>query len=104
MAVYSEILLPLSLPEVRAGASAVAIMPKYERTNEEIETLLNNFTYHAPLEGQPERYQEIREEAKGLADLLLQQCPPSRERSLAMTKLEEAVFWANASIARNETN
>ena len=25
-----------------------------------------------------------------------------REKSLAMTKLEEAVMWANASIARNE--
>ncbi|WP_419715896.1 DUF7681 family protein [Bacillus cereus] len=25
----------------------------------------------------------------------------SREKSLALTKLEEAVFWGNASIARN---
>jgi hypothetical protein len=29
-------------------------------------------------------------------------CPGSRELSLAITKLEEAVFWANAAIARNE--
>lgn len=29
-------------------------------------------------------------------------CPESRERSLAFTKIDEAVMWANASIARNE--
>lgn len=28
-------------------------------------------------------------------------CPDTRELSLAMTKLEEAMFWANAAIARN---
>lgn len=28
--------------------------------------------------------------------------PNSREKSLAMTKLEECVMWANVSIARNE--
>ncbi|WP_459213736.1 Acb2/Tad1 domain-containing protein [Paenibacillus macerans] len=27
--------------------------------------------------------------------------PNSREKSLAMTKLEQSVFWANAGIARN---
>lgn len=28
-------------------------------------------------------------------------CPDSRELSLAITKLEEAIMWANASIARS---
>ena len=27
-------------------------------------------------------------------------CPESREASLAITKLEEAIMWANAAIAR----
>lgn len=61
-----------------------------------------NFTYHAPKPGQPERYESIRAKAKELAILISESCPPGRERSLAFTKLEESVMWANASIARNE--
>lgn len=62
----------------------------------------NAFSYHPPKAGQTERYQAIRIEAKKLARLFEKQCPESRERSLAMTNLEQAVMWANASIARNE--
>jgi hypothetical protein len=62
----------------------------------------NNFTHHPPKDGQVERYLEIRETALKFADFLLEKCPESRERSIALTKLEEAVFWANAAIARNE--
>jgi len=61
----------------------------------------NNFTYHAPKEGQPEKYTAIREKAKELAYLIDEQCPNSREKSLAVTNLEQSVMWANASIARN---
>lgn len=67
--------------------------------NKQIET---NFTYHAPKKGQPELYERIRSEAKELAYLIDELCPNSREKSLAMTKLEEAIMWANASIARDE--
>ena len=66
--------------------------------NERIE---NAFTYHAPKPGQPEIYKEIRDKAKELAYLLDETVPDSREKSLALTKLEEAVMWANAGIARN---
>lgn len=61
----------------------------------------NAFTYHAPKEGQPEKYQAIRDKAKELAYLLDWLVPDSREKSLALTKLEECVMWANAGIARN---
>ena len=62
----------------------------------------NDFTYHSPKADQPEKYTFIRQTAKSFAIMLMDKCPESRERSLAITKLEEAVFWANASIARNE--
>lgn len=59
------------------------------------------FTYHAPQEEQPQKYENLRGEAKILAGLIDSLCPDSREKSLAMTKLEETIMWANASIARN---
>ena len=65
-------------------------------------TIDNNFTYHPPLTGQPERYENLRASARELAHLFDATCPPSRELSLALTNLEQAVFWANAAIARNE--
>lgn len=61
----------------------------------------NALTYHAPKEGQPEKYLQLRNEAKSLALSIDVLCPDSREKSLAMTKLEEAIMWANAAIARN---
>jgi len=62
----------------------------------------NNFTYHSPKGDQQERYVSLREAGKTLAMVILHTCPDSRERSLAITKLEEAIMWANAAIARNE--
>ena len=61
-----------------------------------------NFTYHVPKGDQPERYAYIRAKAKTFAELLLAECPPSRELSLAITKLEECMMWANSSISRHE--
>ena len=59
------------------------------------------FTYHSPKPGQPEKYSTIRAEALSLAELINRECPDSREKSLAITSLEEAVFWANAGISRS---
>lgn len=78
------------------------ITPKYAESEQSKKTRENNFVYHAPLPGQPERYALIRDWAGKCAELLNEMCPPSRELSLAMTNLEQAVFWANAAIARNE--
>lgn len=66
------------------------------------EDLLNRFTYHPPKDGQPERYQSIRDAGLKLALLINANTPPSREQSLALTHIEDAVMWANAAIARHE--
>lgn len=60
------------------------------------------YTYHAPKADQPLRYEAIRAKARELAEMIEESCPDSREKSLAHTNLEQAVMWANASIARNE--
>lgn len=62
--------------------------------------LITRFTYHAPNGDQPAKYAVIRETAREFAQLLNVICPDSRELSLAITSLEESVFWANAAIAR----
>ncbi len=63
--------------------------------------LENRFTYHAPTEGQPAIFQDVRHQAYLLACLIDGYCPDGREKSLAITKLEEVVFWTNAAIARS---
>jgi hypothetical protein len=83
--------------------------------------LANRFTYHAPKPAvamtaevaagtvhtavalpQTERYAAIRAKLEETAKFIRDMTPGSREQSLVITKLEEAMFWANASIARNE--
>ncbi len=64
------------------------------------EELQTRFTYHAPKPGQPELYESLRTKAHELAQLFTDLCPESRELALAHTNLEQAVFWANAAIAR----
>ncbi len=62
----------------------------------------NTFTYHAPFGDQADRYERIRKAAKDLAITMERACPESRELLLALTAVQQAVMWANASIAINE--
>lgn len=66
--------------------------------------IMEAFTYHAPRAetSQSFRYEDLRTEARDLAMRIAVMTPPSREQALALTKLEEAIMWANAAIARNE--
>ena len=74
-----------------------------EHVDKEIhEEMANRFTYHAPKEGQQLKYELIREKGHQLALHLVSMCPESRELSVALTKLDEVVMWANAAIARRE--
>ena len=64
-------------------------------------TVENNFTYHPPKPDQIEKYTAIRDTGKNVVELINDVCPESREKSLAITKIEEAIMWANAAVARN---
>jgi hypothetical protein len=61
----------------------------------------NRFTHHPPKEGQPDTYEAIRRQARVFAKDINDAVPDGREKSLAITHLEEVVFWANAGIARS---
>jgi len=60
------------------------------------------FTYHKPHGDQQFRYESLRAKAKELAKRIEENCPESREKALALTNLQQAIMWANASIAINE--
>jgi hypothetical protein len=56
--------------------------------------LENRFAYHAPND-------EATKEAHAAATLINGLVPGGREKSLAITSLEETMMWANAGIARH---
>ena len=68
-----------------------------------IEGLYHNLTNHAPISPDiVDLFDEIRGAAKLLGRKILELSPESRERSLAITNLEQTVMWAVAGIARNQ--
>ena len=75
---------------------------KYGISAQMKERIENSFTYHSPKEDQPQRYVILRDTAKELAFLILANTPMGREQSSAITKLEEAIMWANKAIACGE--
>lgn len=66
----------------------------------EYKDIEKRFTYHKPKEDDAYKFVAIREDAKHLANIINSLVPEGREKSLAITKLEEVVMWANAGIAR----
>jgi hypothetical protein len=65
--------------------------------------LNQRFDHHPPDEATGEIHAAVRAHLKRAAESVVASQPDSRERSLAVTHLEEAMFWANAGIARNGT-
>ena len=51
---------------------------------------------------QESRIDKVRYMFSGMYDLIEQHCQPSRETSLAITKLEGAQFWAIKGISREK--
>ena len=78
------------------------LLPREEYKKMQDKQLDEMFTYHAPKGNQQERYQYLRKQAKRLAEAVVALCPPSREQSIALTKIQEASMMANAAIAINE--
>lgn len=57
------------------------------------------FKYHAPKEGQPEKYEKIRAAAKEFARVILENTPACADQSAALRLVREAGFTANAAVA-----
>lgn len=60
------------------------------------------FRYYPPTTGaRAEQHREVRAVIWRTAQFVVGTLPPGRETSLAITHLEEAMFWANAALARS---
>ena len=65
-----------------------------------IQDILKSLTNQPPLhDGVIQKMEEVRIPARQLAESIYNLCPDTRERSLAITHLEETVMWAIKSIA-----
>jgi len=63
----------------------------------------NPFEYVKPTEQSVEDIKLIRERCDELHTLITQRIPNSREKSLAITKLEETSMWANKGIVFHQS-
>lgn len=68
------------------------------------DALEHRFQFHpADDDNTKEAHETVRGTLLEAADAIVQTTgAPTREQSLAITKLEEAMFWANAAIARGD--
>lgn len=63
------------------------------------EQLDNWFSYHAPVDDQASRYEQLRAAGKRFAEEICRLCPDSADKSAAIRHVREAVYSANGSIA-----
>lgn len=61
----------------------------------------HRFAYHRPTtKARQDAHELVRALVGSTATTLDRELPDGREKALVLTKLEEAMFWANAAIAR----
>lgn len=67
-----------------------------------MEKIARAFAYHQPTSDGLVRIQTLREKFTELAQLLEAEVHPGREKSIAITKLEETAMWAVKGVVLND--
>lgn len=61
------------------------------------------FSFHAAPDAEKrDAHTSVRRGCRNLGDFLNEKLPDGREKSLAITHLEEVMFWGNAALARED--
>ena len=67
--------------------------------------LQNRFKFHpATIQEKANAHASVRMQCLDLADSINNLAPDSREKNLSITALEECMMWANAALARMNTD
>lgn len=64
--------------------------------------MLKTFAYHKPSADGLEKIRTLREGFSTLMDRVIEICPTSRERSIALTEMETCAMWAIKSVVCND--
>jgi hypothetical protein len=65
----------------------------------------NRFSFHpATTDRKRQTHEGVRSECRQLAMFLEEELPYGREKDTAMSRLEEVMFWANAAVARPQSD
>lgn len=67
-----------------------------------VAALKHRYGYHAPVGDQASRYNRIRDKILEVATVIVDATPVCPEQTRALNALDEAMFLANASIARHD--
>lgn len=59
-----------------------------------MDAIAKSMTNHKPSEETQRHIEAMRADYRATAKVVITFCEPSRERSLALTKLEESLMWA----------
>lgn len=57
------------------------------------------FSFHPATGSKAQRHENVRSMHRSMAIWILASIPDCRERSLALTKLQESMMWCNAAVA-----
>ena len=75
-----------------------------ERRQRQVADLKNRFDFHPATKQTGVVHQQVRDVYFQVALQMFLLLPDGREKSVVITKLEEAMFWSNAAIARASTD
>lgn len=65
----------------------------------EVDFWVDRFGYHKANDATLPLHRALRQDFTHLAEMVIRQVPPGREREMALTSLQQSLMWANAGVA-----
>ena len=85
--------------EIEQQKDRVIKQEMLEKMGHEINEWANRMGYHKATDVTVPLHRELRQDFIHVAEMVIRKVPAGRERSLALTSLQQALMWANAGVA-----